>query len=290
MAPIRWHEEDTDLLRAAITFTAAQSGFAARLLEKDYFCSVVLEYLSESDIDLVFKGGTCLAKIHSGFYRLSEDLDFSIPVAVDASRGSRRALSSSLKVVIAELPTRLPAFSVTEPLAGANNSTQYTVAVGYESLLDSHLEPVRIEVGLREPLLDRSPKGMANTALLNPLNGRTLVDAFPVHSLSYREAMAEKLRAALCRREVAIRDFFDIDYAARQGKLDLDDPELISLLQEKIRVPGSSRVDISTDRMSQLQRQIDAQLGPVLAEDEYQRFDLDRAIEIVCQAASKLAD
>jgi hypothetical protein len=43
MTPIRWHEEDTDLLRAAITFTAAQSGFAARLLEKDYFCSVVLE-------------------------------------------------------------------------------------------------------------------------------------------------------------------------------------------------------------------------------------------------------
>jgi hypothetical protein len=149
---------------------------------------------------------------------------------------------------------------------------------------------VHIEVGLREPLLDYSPKGMANTALLNPLNGRTLVDTFPVHCLSYREAMAEKLRAALCRREVAIRDFFDIDYAVRQGKLNLDDPELISLLQEKIRVPGSARVDISTNRMSQLQRQIDAQLGPVLAEDEYQRFDLDRAIEIVCQTASKLAD
>jgi hypothetical protein len=209
---------------------------------------------------------------------------------VDASRGRRRALSSSLKVVIAELPTRLPAFSVMEPLAGANNSTQYSVVVGYESLLDSHLEPVHIEVGLREPLLDYSPKGMANTALLNPLNGRTLVDTFPVHCLSYREAMAEKLRAALCRREVAIRDFFDIDYAVRQGKLNLDDPELISLLQEKIRVPGSARVDISTNRMSQLQRQIDAQLGPVLAEDEYQRFDLDRAIEIVCQTASKLAD
>lgn len=288
--PIRWHDEDADLLRASITYTAAQNGFAPRLLEKDYFCSVVLEYLGASGMDLIFKGGTCLAKIHSGFYRLSEDLDFSIPVALDASRRRRREQSSLLKEVIAELPTSLPAFRILEPLTGANNSTQYTVVLGYESLLDSHLEPVRIEVGLREPLLDRSIRGTANTTLLNPLNGRTLVNAFPVDCLSYREAIAEKLRAALCRREVAIRDFFDIDYAVRNGDLDLADAELFVLLQEKIRVPGTAPVDISSDRMSQLQRQIEAQLMPVLGEQEYLRFELDRAIEVVCHIGAKLVD
>ena len=29
--------------------------------------------------DLVFKGGTCLTKVHAELYRLSEDLDYTYP-------------------------------------------------------------------------------------------------------------------------------------------------------------------------------------------------------------------
>ena len=75
--PIRWHEVAPEELREAIRFTAEETGFAPRLIEKDYFCSVILEALAAADVPLVFKGGTCLAKVHSGFFRLSEDLDFS---------------------------------------------------------------------------------------------------------------------------------------------------------------------------------------------------------------------
>lgn len=68
--------EDVELFRAAVQFTAAESGFVPRLIEKDYFCTVLLDYLSRSAGNgLVFKGGTCLAKVHSELYRLSEDLD-----------------------------------------------------------------------------------------------------------------------------------------------------------------------------------------------------------------------
>jgi predicted nucleotidyltransferase component of viral defense system len=42
---------------------------------------VLLEYLAAVDEALVFKGGTCLAKVYADFYRLSEDLDFVIPMA-----------------------------------------------------------------------------------------------------------------------------------------------------------------------------------------------------------------
>lgn len=81
--------EDVSLFREAVRFTQAQTGFAARLIEKDYFCTVLLAYLAESDPSLVFKGGTCLAKIHAGFYRMSEDLDFMVPVSTDAPRSER---------------------------------------------------------------------------------------------------------------------------------------------------------------------------------------------------------
>ncbi len=69
------HEDET-LFREAVNFTAARTGFGQRLIEKDYFCTVLLAYLAEhGGGPLVFKGGTCLAKVHADFYRLSEDLD-----------------------------------------------------------------------------------------------------------------------------------------------------------------------------------------------------------------------
>src|SRR6266852_6749681 len=96
---IRLHE-DPALFREAVNFTAAETGFVPRLIEKDYFCTVLLQYLAPAGGELVFKGGTCLAKVHAGFYRLSEDLDFLISTPTDASRGerSRRAAESKTRL------------------------------------------------------------------------------------------------------------------------------------------------------------------------------------------------
>lgn len=276
------------LLREAITYTAAQTGLVPRLLEKDYFCSVVLEYLASCDDGLIFKGGTCLAKIHTGFYRLSEDLDFSIPTPSDASRADRRKLIEAFKQTIEDLPERLPGFQVVEPLQGANNSTQYVVSLRYESHLDSHLESVSIDVGMHEPLIMEPYAGMSRTALLDPLDGQSLVEEYPVQCYSYLEAMAEKLRAALCRRDVAIRDFFDVDYAMRQGSLDIHDEALVELLKIKLAIPGTAQPDIGPARMAQLQRQVEAQLRPVLREADYAGFDLPRAIEAISQIAGRV--
>ena len=56
--------EDPDLFAEAINFTSATTGFAARLIEKDYFASVLLRHLCRGSADLVFKGGTCLSKVY----------------------------------------------------------------------------------------------------------------------------------------------------------------------------------------------------------------------------------
>ena len=75
MTKLRLHE-DMDMLRQVVNFTATQLSFAARLVEKDYYASVLLEHLAAADETLVFKGGTCLSKVYEQFFRLSEDLDF----------------------------------------------------------------------------------------------------------------------------------------------------------------------------------------------------------------------
>jgi hypothetical protein len=51
--------------------------------------------------------------------------------------------------------------------------------------------------------------------LLHWVHGGAFLETFPVRCLAYVEAMAEKLRAARSRPEVAIRDFSDIDHAVR---------------------------------------------------------------------------
>src|SRR4030043_257539 len=96
--------EDPDYFRTAVRFTSQVTTFAPRLVEKDYFCTVLLEYLSDASDGLVFKGGTCLAKVHADFYRLSEDLDFVVPAPVTSSRAQRSKLATGGKKALALLP------------------------------------------------------------------------------------------------------------------------------------------------------------------------------------------
>ncbi|MEW6668380.1 MAG: nucleotidyl transferase AbiEii/AbiGii toxin family protein [Thermodesulfobacteriota bacterium] len=278
--------EDPARFRDAVHFTAAETLFLPRLIEKDYFCTLLLGYLSASDGSLVFKGGTCLAKVHSGFYRLSEDLDYVIPTSLSASRSERRALSARLKGAISQLTGKLSIFRVVKPLTGANNSTQYVAVVGYTSLINQQEETVKIETGLREPLLTEVLIGKAQTLLLNPLSGKPIAPAIPVPCISRSEAMAEKLRAALSRREALIRDFYDVDYAVRRlGFLPLE-TDVTDLVREKLAVPGNEPIDISPKRMAALRRQLDTELKTVLREKDFAEFDLERAFRIVTEVAA----
>jgi predicted nucleotidyltransferase component of viral defense system len=271
----------------ALNFTAAHMGFSLRLIEKDYFCTVLLQYLATTGV-LVFKGGTCLAKVHAEFYRLSEDLDFVIPMPCDATRAERRRQAERLKKTVADLATKLEGFAVVEPLTGANVSTQYVSVIGYDSLLSGQQEGIKIEIGLREPLLTPVFDGAARTALLDPVSGQPMVPPLAVPCISRMEAFAEKFRAALSRREVAIRDFYDIDYAVRRLDLQARDPALIELVRQKLAVPGNQPADASEARLAILRRQLDSRLKPVLRGADFTEFDLERAFQTVAQMAEKI--
>jgi len=283
--PIQLHE-DSDLFRESVNFTAAQTAFAPHLIEKDYFCTALLAYLTRTVGDeLVFKGGTCLAKVHAEMYRLSEDLDFTIPMPVEASRTARSKRIGGVREALEGLPKRLSNFGVVEPLTGANNSAQYVAIVDYASLLAQERETIKVEVSLREPLLMPVITGSARTLLLDPITSRDSLRMVPVCSIAKLEAVAEKFRAALSRREVAIRDFYDIDHAVRKGGIRPEAIDLVNLVKEKLAVPGNDPVDVSTQRLKELRNQIEPQLKPVLREQDRAEFDLDRAFEIVVKMA-----
>ncbi len=283
-----WYR-DRDLFRAAVAYTATRTGFAELLIEKDSICTLLLEHLAQVE-HLVFKGGTCLAKVHTSFYRLSEDLDFVIPAPTDATRRQRSARAAGLKASVADLPTRLPMLRLAEPLQGANDSRQYLATVSYVSVITGIEESVKLEVGLREPLLEAPLAARAATLVRNPMTDAAMVPPVRLACMSFRETLSEKARAALTRRDPAIRDFFDLEYAARVLRTDLTDARLVRLIGAKLAVPGNGPIDLSTQRLADLRTQVDARLRPVLRPDEFAAFDLDRAFAVVTGLAARVGE
>jgi predicted nucleotidyltransferase component of viral defense system len=285
------YHEDPKWFRDALTHTASETGFSERLIEKDYYCSILLKDLEVLfGQGLVFKGGTCLSKVHAEFFRLSEDLDFGMSVKPDASRADRRRVAEPIKGHLAGVVTRLPFLSEAAALTGQNNNKQYNGKLAYRSLVTGEYESIKIEVSLREEVLLPSEQLAAKTMLIDPLTNAAALAPIVVRALSLREAYAEKTRAALTRRDPAIRDFFDIDNAVRKGLLQQGAPEFLSLVARKLALTEDP-VDTSTERIEMLARQIETQLKPVLRSADYEEFALDRVVvllmEVVAASGSK---
>lgn len=146
-----------------------------------------------------------------------------------------------------------------------------------------------MEVSVREPLLTQADTASAKTLLLDPINGEAAVQPLRANCITLAEAIAEKFRAALSRRDVAIRDFYDLYHAAQHLGLDIGDAHLVNMVRQKLAVPGNLPVDVSQQRLAALRRQLDARLKTVLRSSEFHAFDLDRAIGLVTNMAARLA-
>jgi len=277
--------EDQALFREAVLFTAGQTGLNATLIEKDYFCSVLLQYLyDQPDTPLIFRGGTCIGKVYADFYRLSEDLDFMISTPPEASISVRRKRMAPVREWVKRISEEMSILTLPEDFTGHNSSRQYVAYVTYPSVfLTEEAARIKIEVGLRETPLMPPVQMKARTLLLNPFTRKSLVPDIDLTTLSMKEAIAEKLRAALTRLEPAIRDFFDIDYLVSHHQLDLTDRHLITLLTEKLKVPGNPPFDLSSARKEKLKTQVNTELKPVLRSSDFESFDLYRAFDIVAR-------
>ena len=97
--------------------------------------------------------------------------------------------------------------------------------------------------------------------------------------------MAEKFRAALTRREVAVRDFFDLDHAITALGLNPEATDLIDMVRQKVTIPACDPILVGQERLMTLSAQVDTRLGPVLRPQDFQRFDLHRAFDAVARMA-----
>lgn len=272
---------DREKLKDIIPAIAGKMKFRPAIVEKDYYLTVILNNIEALLTGkVVFKGGTLLNKAHLNYHRLSEDLDFTY----NAEFTARSQRSKAIAPIREKMPTFLKALQLTSDKPegeGFNNSTQYVFKVKYSSALMAKEDTIKIEISLRQPPIEKPVNTEIKHFYQDPFTGEDLFPLGKILSLSWKETVAEKLKAAISRQEAVIRDYYDLWYISEFG-FDFYDKNFIKLFKRKITDEGfagdyKENFGLSADKILILRNQIEGLLKPVIRSGE--EFDLDKVFE-----------
>jgi predicted nucleotidyltransferase component of viral defense system len=274
---------DRERLEKIIPVIAQKYQFRLEIIGKDYYLTLILNsiesYLSNN---IVFKGGTLLNKIHLNYHRLSEDLDFTISSNVNlATRSKRSQAITPIRDKMPEFLKHLELKSDKPEGEGFNNSTQYIFNILYPSFITGKDEGIKLEISLRQTPIDKPVHNVIAHFYQDPFTGKDLIPKNKILSLSLNEAVAEKLKAAITRLDVAIRDYYDLWFIS-ETKFDFKNKQFLSIFNKKLEIEkykGDYSHNFGLDKKSTelLYRQIESELMPVIRIGE--SFDLDKVFE-----------
>ncbi len=267
-------------------------GFLLPLIEKDYYLTMILSRIYELSENLVFKGGTCLNKVYYAYYRLNEDLDFSMILPqYEATRGQRCKCIQPVKDKIEKFIEQFDMRLEDADSPGRNESKQYVFYFVYQSALREVEAKIKLEIGLRFNPLDAIEKHPIQHVFLHPFTADPLFDGGQIACLSLNELIAEKLRAGAIRKVIAPRDFYDIDFVLR-NKFDLTNKEVITLFKKKLQEDGvdtdlakyKKNLGRSDEEIKDMNSRIEIELFDVLAPEERKNFNLGIALKRINKA------
>lgn len=279
------HENKDEFLRV-LNSVAAQTPFQIDLLEKDYYISLLLSGISALSDGLVFKGGTCLNKIYYSYYRLSEDLDFSMKLPEQITRNVRRNVIQPIKDKIQSYTKSFDMSIEGVDKAGRNESKQYIYYVVYDSVVLDKKQSIKLEIGLRfNPMLPTVRKKVSHK-FLHPFTKEPLFDSGSVNCLALKELVAEKMRAAATRLTIASRDFYDIGFLLKSG-FNFKDKELWQLFQKKLAEDSFEtnlkkycvNMGRSAKEIEDMSLRIEGELLDILTLEEKKAFDLQKTLD-----------
>jgi predicted nucleotidyltransferase component of viral defense system len=274
---------DRERLEKLIPVLADKHNFRQEILEKDYYLTILLnEIRTGLSENLVFKGGTLLHKIYLNYSRLSEDLDFTYFSKEDLSTRSKRSKAiTSIREKMKDFIESCGLKSNKPEGEGFNNSLQYIFEILYSSFVTGSEESIKVEVGLRNKPIDNPVLNTIKHFYKDPFTNEALVPENKALSLSFIEAVSEKLKAAITRRDLAIRDFYDLWYIA-EANFNFADKKFLSIFKKKLsyeEYSGDYSYNLGLDKESikKLENQIDTNLIPVIRIGE--GFDLDNVFK-----------
>ena len=222
---------------------SAETGFSSKLLEKDYHLTRILQKISEKKIkDLVFKGGTCLNKCYLGFYRLSEDLDFVYNQDVKGKTKLQiKRILDGLRRELFEILNKLDFKTNKELGKGWKMLTSkedpkivgLEVITTYNSMIDDSVQTIKLEISFRKKLRNTTRMKAIKHEFIDALGDPILRKDVEIEVIDLTENFAEKFRALVIRKNVVIRDIYDIYFILKNNLVKID-KELIDLILLKI--------------------------------------------------------
>lgn len=217
------------------------------LVEKDFILHQLLLDLSKDEFfhkNFLFKGGTCLIKCYLGYFRFSEDIDFTWndqSVFKDMSQKEiRRYLSGAIDDIgdtfekIAE--KRGFDFKYNKrnrdyvELGGGNKTV--TFKIWYSSGILKQRSFVKVQINFVEVLKFHKVKNSLRSLLKKNKEIEALFPEYKEYSekivfdtYDIKEIFCEKIRSILTRRGIKARDFVDIYLISTKFNIRVEDME-----------------------------------------------------------------
>jgi len=259
-----------------INYIEEKTNIKARpLIEKDILLGKILSMLvSEKSFfeNYAFKGGTCLIKCYLGYYRFSEDLDFTYVNSKEFGGKSenqiRKIISEKidkLALIIDKVAKSLglsfkPNKEEREFIEFGGSNAFVTFKLWYHSEELQKDTFIKVQINYRENLNYPIVEKRADNILLEkhndseeelfllPESSEWIFRIPKVKCYDIREILTEKIRAILTRRGSKARDFIDVYMITKAEKINLEelrqkiiDKTEIMLKFEKYKVNLSSK-------------------------------------------------
>ena len=211
------------------------------LVEKDVILHQILLDLSKDGFfseNFLFKGVTCLIKCYLGYFRFSEDMDFTWKNQAVFRGKSQKEVRRSLSGTISQLGKMFETIADERgldfrceknnthyvELGGGNKTVTFKLWYAGSMNLESF---VKVQINFLESVLFPGARIPARTLLSGSVKAMEASLLFPKEYAEYsrdvalecydaREIMCEKIRAILTRRGTKARDFVDCYLIAKR--------------------------------------------------------------------------
>jgi len=201
---------DGNKLKQLIPFIAEKFKFRLETVEKDYYLTLI------------------------NYHRLSEDIDFTYFSSEGIETRSKR--SRAITPIREKMPGFLKLLDLKSKKPegeGFNNSTQYVFSISYPSFISGKDENIKLEISLRQTPIEKPVYNIINHFYKDPFTGEDLIPKNKILSLTLNETVAEKLKAAITRKEIAIRDYYDLWFIS-ETDFDFTDKQFLSIFKKKL--------------------------------------------------------
>ncbi len=204
------------------------------LIEKDVILHQLLLDLSKNGFfreNFLFKGGTCLIKCYLGYFRFSEDIDFTWKNQEKFKEMSKKEIRKYLSSVTNEIGAIFEEVAKKRELdfkCVKNNrdyvelgggSKSLTFKIWYDSEILNQRSFIKVQINFVEDMRFPPAKNALKSLLerpneelkiLFPEEYKDYSEHIPFGTYDIKEIMCEKIRSILTRKGVKARDFADV--------------------------------------------------------------------------------